>query len=170
MDFILFPLAIYCLLRYSGWISFNLPGANRFLRRRDMACVLETLALVVERRQPLTPALATLALTYPKTGIRRRLRGVWTDVQRGGDWCHSLTRHRLIKRRDEAVLQSAVRAGNLGWALRQLADSQRRRFMYRLNTLAQVTFPPVVIFVGALVALLVIGFFMPLISLISRLT
>ncbi|MBN2295454.1 MAG: type II secretion system F family protein [Pirellulales bacterium] len=163
-------LALYSLLRYSGWINFNLPGTNRFLRRLDMATVLETLALVVKQRQPMAPALATLALTYPKRGIRSRIHRVWMDVQSGGDWCHALNQHGLINSKDEAVLQSASRAGNLAWAMRQMADSQRRRSMYRLQTLVQVTFPPLVIFIGAFFALLVIGLFMPLVKLIHCLT
>ena len=91
------------------------------MRRLDMATVLETLALAVDRRQPLEPVLATFARFYPKRGIRQRLAQVCTDIQQGGDWCGSLTRHKLIKPADEAVLQSAVRTGNLNWALRQLA-------------------------------------------------
>ncbi len=162
-------LALYSLLRYSGWIHFNLPGTGRLLRRLDMATVLESLSLVVERNQPMAPALATLALMYPKRGIRSRLHRVWMDVQSGGDWCHSLARHRLIKPKDEAVLQSAARVGNLGWAIRQLADSQRRRSIYRLQTMAQVVFPPLVILIGAFFAILVIGFFMPLVTLIQSL-
>ncbi len=167
---LLFILVDYSLLRYSGWINFNLPGANRFMRRFDMAGVLETIALVVERHQPLEPALATLAHTYPKSGIRRRLLEVWQDVQGGDDLSHSLTRRRLIKSKDAAVLQSAARVDNLAWALRQLADSQRRRFVYQLQTLMQVTFPPVVILVGAMVAFFVIGLFMPLVILVQGLT
>jgi protein transport protein HofC len=92
------------------------------------------------------------------------------DVQQGDDWCESLARHNLIKPADEAVLQSALRAGNLGWALRQLAGSQRRRFAYRVQTLSQITFPPVVIIAGIVVAVFVVGCFVPLVDLIVNLT
>jgi len=166
---VLFFLSLFTLLRYSGWIAFNLPGVDCFLRRYDMATVLETLALAVDQRQKLEPVLATFASLFPKTGIRKRLNRVCSDMERGADWCKSLVRHKLIKPADEAVLQSAIRVGNLGWALRQLAGSHRRRFAYRAQTLAQVIFPPVVILAGIVVSVFVIGCFMPLVRLIQSL-
>jgi type II secretory pathway component PulF len=163
-------LSLYSLLRYSGWLTINLPGADRILRRYDMATVLESLALAVDRHQPLEPVLATFARFYPKRGIRQRLDWVYADTQQGGDWCGSLTRHKLIKPADEAVLQSAVRASNLNWALRQLAGSQRRRFAYRVQMLSQIVFPPVVILVAMVVSIFVVGCFVPLVHLITALT
>ncbi len=162
-------LSLYSLLRYSGWINVNLPGADRLLRRYDMASVLETLALAVDCSQPLEPVLFAFAGFYPKSGIRRRLGRVCSDVRQGGDWCASLAGQDLIKPQDEAVLQSAVRAGNLGWALRQLAAGRRRRFAYRVQALSQLIFPPLVIFVGIGVSLFVIGLFLPLVYLIQSL-
>lgn len=164
--FLLF-LAFFSILRYSGWINVNLPGTDCLLRRYDMAGVLETLALAVDGGRPLDPVLATFNGFYPKSGIRLRLGRVLAEVRRGGDWCASLTRHKLIKPSEEAVLQSAVRAGNLGWALRQLADSRRRRFAYRVQALSQLLFPPVVILVGVGVSVFVIGLFEPLVCLIN---
>ena len=162
-------LVFYVLLRYVGLTQWDLPGMGRLVRRLDAANVLDTLALAAEHRRPLPEAFATLARTYPKAAIRGRLRGVLADLQRGADWCESLFARGLIKRPDRAILQAAQRAGNLPWALREMADSNRRRLAYRLYALVQLLFPPFILAIGAAVMFIVVSLFVPLVSLIEAL-
>ena len=92
----------------------------------------------------------------------------FSDIQRGAVWSESLCSRNLIGQSDMAVLQAAERAGNLPWAMREMADSNRRRLAYRANALVQMLFPPVVLCFGAMVLFVVVAMFMPLITLISR--
>lgn len=161
-------LFLYVLLRYMGLIHWELPGTNRLVRRLDTAAILETLALVAQHRQPLPEAIATLARTYHKRSIRGRLRRVLGDLDRGADWCGSLFARGLIKPADLAILQAAQRAGNLPWALREMADSNRRRLAYRLYALIHLLFPPCVLVLAAAVMFIVVGLFIPIISLIEQ--
>ena len=87
----------------------------------------------------------------------------------GGDWCESLRRHGLIRQPELAILQAAQRVGNLPWALTEMADSVRRRLAYRVQAVAQLLFPPIVILMGLVVMFIVVALFLPLISLISKL-
>ena len=162
-------LLLYVLLRYIGLIQWDLPGMGRLVQRLDAAAILETLALAAEHRRPMPEAFATLARTYPKASIRGRLRGVLSDLEGGADWCESLFARGLIKRADRAILQAAQRAGNLPWALREMAESSRRRLAYRLYALVQLLFPPFILAIGGTVMFIVVSLFMPLISLIQNL-
>jgi type II secretory pathway component PulF len=166
---LLFLLFVYVLLRYVGLVHWELPGTNWLARRLDAAAILEALALAAEYQRPLPEALATLARTYPKASIRRRLRDVARDLDGGADWCESLFARGLIKRPDLAILQAAQRAGNLPWAMREMADSNRRRLAYRLYALVQMLFPPVILAFALLELFFVAAVLFPLIKLIQTL-
>ena len=168
--FALAAVAVYSLLRYTGWVTWNPPGIQRLARRYDTAAILDALALVAESQRPMTEGLTTLARTYPSYAIRRRLQLAWEDVTAGADWREALLARQLINRADFAVLGAASRVGNLGWALGELADSSRRRLTYRLHALVQVLFPLAIGLVGLTVMFFVVGLFMPLVALIQNLT
>ncbi len=162
MLFVLYPAA-----RYFGW---NPPGLGWFTRRLDAADVLDGLALVARQQMPMLDGLDSLAKSYPRSNIRMLLRRAAGDVQAGRDWAESLYSRGLIHRADLAVLQAAERVGNLPWALREMAESNRRRFAYRLQSVVQTAFPLVIIFFGAIVGFIVVALFIPIVSLIHALS
>ena len=59
--------------------------------------------------------------------------------------------------------------GNLPWAMREMADSNRRRFAYRLQAMVQTLFPPAMILLGLIVMFIVVALFLPLVALIRAL-
>ncbi|MBN2475803.1 MAG: type II secretion system F family protein [Pirellulales bacterium] len=161
---------LHGVLRYMGIVEWELPGISRLTRRLDTATILEALALAAERRRPLPDVVKSLAWSYPNPAIRRRLARVLEDLQAGAPWCESLHARDLIQCADLGILQAAERAGNLPWALREMADSNRRRLGYRLQALVQVLFPPLVIAMGMMVMFIVVSLFLPIITLINQLT
>ena len=163
-------LFFYGVLRYLGVPLVDLPGMERLLRRQHTAAILDNLALAVEHDRPLYGVIQSLCECYPKKSIRRRLENVRHDLEHGGAWCESLFRRGLMRKSDLAVLQAAERAGNLPWALREMADGNRRRLAYRLNVLVQLLFPPAVLCFGAMVLFIVVAIFLPLVNLIASLS
>ena len=163
-------LFVYAVLRYIGSIRWDLPGMGRLMRRLHTATLLDAISLAAQRQRPLSDALLPLVLSYPKKWVRRRLSAVCDDMQAGVDDLESLRRHGLLGKSDLAVLQAAKRNGNFAWAARELADSNRRRFIYRTYALVQLLFPPVIIAYGLLVAAVAIALILPLATLIQSLT
>jgi type II secretory pathway component PulF len=163
-------LLCYGVLRYLGVPVADLPGTERIMRRQHTAAILDRLALAVAHDRPLAGVIHTLCDCYPKKSIRRRLENVRFDMAHGVPWCESLYRRGLIRQADFAVLQSAQRAGNLRWALSEMADSNRRRLAHRLNVVVQLLFPPAVLFFGAMVMAIVVAMFLPLVSLITAMS
>jgi len=162
-------LLVYGVLRYAGSIRWDLPGMDWLLRRRHIATVLDALALAAQRQQPLSKALSTLASSYPQRPMERRLWAAYDELQAGGDDFQCLHRHGLLSKTDLALLQSARRNGNLAWAARELADSNRRRFIYRTHAMLQVIFPLIIVGYGLLMAAISAALFLPLVYLIRSL-
>jgi protein transport protein HofC len=163
-------LGFYVTIRYLGWIEWDPPPINRMLRAVDVAVILRLLAIVVEANKPLAAGIDSLAQSHPKPWIRERLERVALDVSQGRDWCESFREHRLITAADAAMLASAQRVGNLPWAMRLVADSGERRLAYRLRACIQVVAPAVLLVLGGVVCFIITSLFLPLISLISKLS
>jgi type II secretory pathway component PulF len=160
---------IYAVFRQLGWIRFEFTPISRILAPLDSAAVLRLLALVAERGQPLEPTLGLLAVRYPRQLIRSRLRSAGADIFCGRDWADSLRAAKLVQSADAAILRAAARVGNLPWALAEAAASGERRLNYRLYAFSQIVFPFVILAAGALVLLIVVGWFSPLIALVNDL-
>jgi type II secretory pathway component PulF len=152
------------------WVLDVIPLKDRVFRRRHTAIILRVLAAGAEAGQTLTELLGRLAASYPRPWVRGRLRKAADRVVRGDDWCEALRVEGLMSRSDSAVLRSAERAGNLAWALRQTADGGERRLAYRLQAIAQILQPLIVVAMGMLVLLFALTYFRPLITLIDALS
>jgi len=177
-DFILllpffFLLCVFFLiggLYYVGWLPRDFPVVNWLSRRYDGALVMRTLSLAAQEQRPFFNVIATLARLYPKRSVRASLDEAGRRINRGEPWSQSLQRTGIIRQADATVLEAAERAGNIAWALEEMADSSMRRLIYRLRLILNVLFPFLVLVLGLIVAFLVIGLFVPLTSLIDGLS
>lgn len=142
----------------------------RLSRRRHSALILRSLALAVDAGRPLAPTLATLAGHFPSRSIRRRLDAATRDVDEGIPWAEALYDRGLLTRAEAGVLEAAGRAGNLAWALREMASAGERRWGYRLQAWSQVAFFLALLGAGVVVLLIAVAYFLPLVHLITILS
>ncbi len=161
-------LAAYVVLRYAGSIHWDLPGTGRLMRRRHTATLLDGLALAAEQQKPFANAVMQLAIGHPRRKIGNRLWHAYDRMQAGENDLEALCAG-LLSKADLALLHSAELAGNFAWAARELADSHRRRMIYRTYAAVQAIFPPVIIVYGLAVVVIFAALFLPLITLIQRL-
>jgi type II secretory pathway component PulF len=160
-------LLVYAVMRYFGWTYRDPPGMSRLVRRLDTARILDGLAIVARQERPMIDGIAALAGSYPKPNIQALMSRALRDVESGGDWAEALCGRGLIRRTDYALLQAAQRVGNLPWAMQEMADSNRRRYIYRLQAIVQAAFPPMVIVCGLIVMFIAVAVFWPLVTLIQ---
>ncbi len=155
--------------QYSPGFQLGTPFRSALWIRYDGALILRSLALCVRLKREIGPAVFMLSRQYPTRNVSRRLLRASQRIDDGMHWCDALRHVGLIRRVDVAVLQAAERAGNLVWALEEMADSALRRCEYRLRAWLNVGFPVVVLVLGAIVAFIVISLFVPLVALIRGL-
>jgi len=151
------------------WTLFEPPFYGNLWIRYDSAVILRSLAMCVRLERGIGPSVFMLSEQYPTRNVSRRLRGASGRIDNGMHWCDALRDVGILRRVDVAVLKAAERAGNLAWALEEMADSALRRCEYRLRTWLNVGLPIVVLALGAMVAFIVISLFMPIVALIRGL-
>ena len=160
---------IYLAFAFFGYESLKVPFFDRLFLRRHSVLILRCLAMIVEGERPIDIGLQILARWYPTTWVRQRLAGAYLATNQGLDWIDALRRYRLLSRADVALLESARRAGNLAWALRELAEGSARRLGYRMQVVNQVLLTLVFLAVAGMVAMSALAYFYPLVVLIERL-
>jgi type IV pilus assembly protein PilC len=153
-----------------GWGIFWSPATWLALiwPRMRAPLVLRSLALGVTAGHPLERALESMTSQAHERALRQRLGGVCDAMNHGEESLEALYRARLLSRRDLALLRSARRAGNLGWALGALAELLERRMTYRSQLFHEWTRPLIYIPLVVPIGLVVIGIYLPLIELIKK--
>lgn len=159
----------YLVLRYLGLAAWDPPLIAGIVRRRDLATVLRTLAVIAEAGRPLDLGLAGLARRHPNESLRRRIALALADIRLGADWCDSFQAQGLLRADETAMLKSAARVGNLPWLLREAAARIERKFALRIQVASQFMVPAVVLAFGGLVFCVVVGMYLPLVALIENL-
>ena len=153
-----------------GWTRFSFPLVDRLWLRCDSALIMRALALAVHQQRTLPEMIPMLAEQYPRNNIARRLTVASAKIEQGMHWCEALVASGLLRRADAAVLHSAERVGNLAWALEEMADSVLRRFSLMFRSLLNLCMPIAVLGVGMIVCFVVVGIFLPLVSMIQGLS
>jgi type II secretory pathway component PulF len=167
---LLFFLAVIGMLYYVNLLPRDLPVLNRLTLRWDRALVLRSLALAVRRQRTFEDMLRLLSVHYPRGSVRNRLRSALQKMQSGEPWASSLRQAGLLGASEEPVVSAAQRAGNLAWALEEMADSSLRRIGYRLRLLSSVVLPLFFVALGMLISAIVVSLFIPMVSLIQGLS
>ena len=163
-------ILIFLPFSFAGWVNYDVPFFDRLLKRRHLALILRSLSLTVDSGKPIEQGLSILAGHYPTWWVRRKLIKVDAQVRHGESWIDALWRQGLIRPTDAEVLASAGAVGNLGWAMRELAETGERRLAFRFQAFIQTLFPLVVVGFGLVVFFLAVAFFAPLVDLIRSLS
>jgi type II secretory pathway component PulF len=163
-------IALLGWLQWIGWLKPRLPILKRTSNWVEMAVVLRVLALAARLQRPLPGMLHVLSNLHPKVSVRDRLRLVVWQTNNGVPWQDSLRQQKLLSKADAAMLAAAQRNGNLSWALTEMAESFERRASHRLQAIAQIILPLLMLPLGLVIMALAIAYFAPLPLLIESLS
>ncbi|MDR3622208.1 MAG: type II secretion system F family protein [Paludisphaera borealis] len=163
-------LLLFLPFVFAGRSNFEVPFLDRLLKRRHTALILRSLAISIEGGRKIEGGLKTLATRYPTRWVRKKLVAVAREAEHGADWREALMNRGLLQHSDYEVLSSAAAVGNLPWAMNELAETAERRLGIRVQAVVQTLFPLVICAIGALILVIAVGFFAPLVELIGRLS
>jgi type II secretory pathway component PulF len=162
-------VVVRSLSYYTGSSPRYLPGLTSMWHRTDRSLVMRWLALAVRQNRPLPDMMRLIAGYLTRRGLRRKMERAIKRLDQGSEWTECLFRAGLILRSEAAVFQSAQRAGNLAWALEEMAESSVRRSVYRFRAVTNLAFPAVFLALGGSVGFIVFGILTPLFHLIQAL-
>ena len=168
----LMPVGILLLLLadHHGWRNLRLRWFAPFYRRFDASEILRYLSYTVERGQPLTEALLATANNHHRPVIAEDFAEILSRVESGANCWTQLWAWGYLNKRDLAVVESAERAGNLPWALREVARSRERRLQHRMDVLLILLRPVCIVAMGLLVGFIATSMFLPIVTLMSDLS
>ncbi|MDP6553701.1 MAG: type II secretion system F family protein [Pirellulaceae bacterium] len=161
-----FGLTVLC---YIGVSPRQFPIVGRLWWSADCSLVMHWLAIAVRQDLPLGDMVRMLAAHFPQARLRRKLERASMRIDRGQDWRDSLLATGILRYRENGLFKSAERAGNLAWALDEMAQSGIRKSAYRIRAWTNVIFPALLCGFGAVVLFICLGTLLPLIALISGL-
>jgi hypothetical protein len=160
----------WTILWLLGHVPWAPPLVGRWFQWQHRAVVLRCLAAAVQVQQPLEATLSVLGEAYPNSRMQRRLRKALRALQRGNPWPQSLAKAGIVRKRQTELLQAAQAAGNLDWALREVAEASERRAGYRLELALQGLLPVVVCAAGAVALGMALVIFWPLVKIVELLS
>ena len=172
LDLVRFGLAaallITLFLNRFGFGGRGIPLLRGLVTRTDTLLIVRALAIVSAAKRPLSDAIEVLARSYPRRSVRAGLEIALERIDSGVDWLDALLSKGLITRNDRQLLDSARRAGNLEWALEELADQGRRKLVRRNRSIGAVVNVFAIITAGGIVFMLALAYYYPLVVLIQR--
>jgi type II secretory pathway component PulF len=164
-------MALLVVLIVSPSARWYCPGLGRLQRLSVRSWVLQMLAILLEGGRPAPEALALLAEPGSMGGlVRRRLDRAHAAVCGGEPLAEGLHGAGLLPRTAIPLVKSAEAAHNVPWALAALGEQMADRAARGARRASLLLFTTAVFAVGVLVALLVMGMFLPLVKLLTEMT
>jgi type II secretory pathway component PulF len=160
----------YSVLSYMG-IRLPEVGLLRWwLGSVHSPILLRVLSERVMQSQPIDESIAKMAAAYPVRRIAKKLRRAAEEIRAGATWYSSLQEQRLLRKSQSAVLSAAQRAGNLQWALEELAAIEERQLSERARNAARLISPAVILLLSCPVAVFAVAMIAPVSVLIQGLS
>jgi type II secretory pathway component PulF len=164
-------ILLVLILIFSPQIRWLFPGIGRLYQTYVQSRVLRMLAIILEAGKPIPEGIGLLVSSgYFAPLIGRRLRLVRDAVEQGEPLAESLRRGGLLPAAMSPLVKTAERIRNLPWVLRELGETLADRAIRRMRRSTMILGPAMVIALGALVGYVVVGLFIPLVDLITRLS
>ena len=142
---------------------------TRLQRRTTLCDALRLIAFGIEHKVELRRVLYALAVTYPSRFAQDQLNNCYLAVESGMTWTDALSKYKVLKSDEQALVHTAEQVGNVPWALRQIAHRRELASAMWLNFISKIFSPLMILFFAGIIAFIVISLFVPLVKLVNAL-
>ncbi|EKT4531552.1 type II secretion system inner membrane protein GspF [Pseudomonas putida] len=160
-------LALHHPARKRQWhaLALQLPGYAEFVRTREAARFVSTLAILGRSGVVLVEAMSIGAGVVGNLVLRERLLTAVREVAEGATLASSLARSKTLPALMLHMIASGERAGELDSMLERAADLQEKHLAGRISLLVSLCEPLMLLVMGGIVLFIVLAILLPILNL-----
>jgi type IV pilus assembly protein PilC len=148
-------------------IKLQVPYFRRIRLETAISLFSRTLSLLLEAGITLLPALPIACQAIPNKFLMRRTRHVPDDIRNGGSLSDSLSKSGFFTPLATDMIRIGENSANLFGMLSEVADVYDQRIQARIDTFVSLIEPVIIIFMGVLVALMLLSVYLPIFNIIQ---
>lgn len=141
-----------------------------YFPKRATPEILRLLAVSAEAGKPLVATVDSFSRHFPFPDIRERMKKITLSVEQGTEFWQAMTQQRIVTAHQAAILRAGERSNQLSFLLRETSNSMEAIRLHHRFNFWEIARCVLLIAMTFLVALIAIGMFYPLISLIHDLS
>jgi type IV pilus assembly protein PilC len=148
-------------------LKLKVPYFRRIRLETAIALFSRTLSLLLEAGITLLPALPIACQAIPNKFLMRRTLHIPDDIRNGGSLSDSLGRTGFFTPLATDMIRIGENSANLHGMLGEVADVYDQRIQARIDTFVSLIEPVIIIFMGLLVAMMLLSVYLPIFNIIQ---
>ncbi|MDH7513370.1 MAG: type II secretion system F family protein [Clostridiales bacterium] len=147
-------------------LKLKIPYARQVWTETAISLFSRTLGLLLEAGISLLPAVPIACQAIPNKHLVRKTKTVADDIRNGQSLSDSLNRTGFFSFLAIDMIRIGETSANLHGMLREVADVYDDRIQAKINTLVSLIEPVVIIFMGLVVAMMLLAVYLPIFNII----
>jgi type IV pilus assembly protein PilC len=147
-------------------LKLKIPYARTIWTETAISLFSRTLGLLLEAGITLLPALPIASQAVPNKFLVQRTRHVPDDIRNGENLSDSLSKAGFFSQLAIDMVRIGESSANLHGMLREVADVYNEKIRARIDTFVSLIEPVIIIFMGLLVALMLLAVYLPIFNII----
>jgi type II secretory pathway component PulF len=148
-------------------LKLRVPYAKGILQETGVSLFSRTLGLLLEAGITLLPSLPIASQAIPNRYFRKRMEHLPGDIRNGGTLSDSLIKAGLFPMLAVDMVRIGETSANLHGMLGEIADVYDQRIQARIDTFVSLIEPVIIIFMGLMVAAMLLAVYLPIFNIIK---
>ncbi|OGD32420.1 MAG: hypothetical protein A2V45_05680 [Candidatus Aminicenantes bacterium RBG_19FT_COMBO_58_17] len=148
-------------------LKLKVPYFRRIRLETAISLFSRTLSLLIEAGITLLPGLPIACQAIPNKFLMKQTRHIPDDIRNGGSLSDSLGRTGFFTPLASDMIRIGENSANLHGMLKEVADVYDQRIQIRIDTFVSLIEPVIIIFMGLLVALMLLAVYLPIFNIIQ---
>lgn len=151
--------------RYSAKLVLSLPVIGDLVRKMYLERLFNALYLLVGSKNPLLHSINMIGKMIRFYPLEQSLIRIEADILQGKSLYKSLEGDSIFDKQIVTLIKVSEEVGQLENVLKRISENLSRDINHRLNDIGNMLEPILIIFVGGIVAIILIAMYLPLFNL-----